>query len=67
MTQLDRTVIDPRKPEGEGGEDTTVQKITGAMSMRTSAMNASPSGFICAASCGYQCPSAMPSAVAIST
>jgi len=27
MTQLDRTVIDPRKPEGEAGEDTNVQKI----------------------------------------
>jgi hypothetical protein len=33
---------------------TTVQKITGPMIMRMSLMNASPSGFIAVAYCGYR-------------
>ena len=46
---------------------TTVQKMIGAISMRISLMKASPSGPICAAVSGADLPSAMPSAIAIST
>ena len=46
---------------------TTVQKMIGAISMRMSLMNASPSGPIWAARSGATMPSAMPSAMAMST
>ena len=46
---------------------TTVQKITGAIIIRISAMKASPSGFIATPVFGKECPSAMPTAMAIST
>ncbi len=46
---------------------TTVQKMIGAISMRISLMKASPSGPIWAAVSGAHLPSAMPSAIAIST
>ncbi len=46
---------------------TTVQKITGAIIIRISAMNPSPSGFIALAMSGKKWPSPMPTAIAIST
>ena len=46
---------------------TIVQKITGAIIIRISAMKASPSGFMAAPSLGSRTPSAMPMAMAIST
>src|ERR1700676_1776142 len=46
---------------------TTMQKITGAIIMRISATNASPSGFSFTAVCGANRPSRMPHAMAIST
>jgi hypothetical protein len=46
---------------------TTVQKITGAIIMRMSAMKPSPSGFILAARPGQKCPSTTPIAIAIRT
>ena len=46
---------------------TTVQKMIGAISILISLMKASPSGPILAAVLGAQTPSAMPSAMAIST
>ncbi len=46
---------------------TTVQKMIGAISMRMSLMKASPSGPIWLARSGAAMPSAIPSAMAIST
>src|ERR1700727_2252907 len=46
---------------------TTVQKMIGAISILINLMKASPSGPILAAVSGAQTPSAMPSAMAIST
>ena len=46
---------------------TTVQKITGATIIRTSLMNASPSGFIATPEAGHTAPTTTPIAVAMST
>ena len=46
---------------------TTVQKMTGAIIMRIRATKASPKGFMAAPSFGSRTPSAMPTAMAIST
>ncbi len=46
---------------------TTVQKMIGAISMRISLMKASPNGPMRAAVSGAAIPSAMPTAIAIST
>jgi len=46
---------------------TTVQKMIGATIIRTSLMNASPSGFIATPADGHTNPTATPIAVAMST
>ena len=46
---------------------TTVQKMIGAITILTSLMKPSPSGFIAAPACGWKYPSATPATVATST
>ena len=46
---------------------TTVMKMIGAISIRTSATKASPKGFICLARSGAKWPSATPMTTATST
>ena len=45
----------------------TVRKMTGAITIFTSRMNASPSGLHAAPIAGAKCPSSAPSRIAIST
>ncbi len=47
--------------------DTTVQKMTSAITILMSLMKPSPSGFISTAVAGQKCPSATPSAIATRT
>jgi len=58
------TVFTPAAPAMPA---TTVQKMIGAMIIRTSLMNASPSGFIATPAAGQKWPTITPATVATST